>query len=289
LSKKQKANRGETIWTFGFAEADVEILNDWMGEMCASRLGKALLVRIKGIPMGNSLSPVRASLCLSECERLAWTASKHSRAVGFSTPEVSVQQSISGRRIADDTTLISRELCEECVERFGLWCYQHQRFARGLSIEVEEKGREIKMCDREIKIVGEEREEKLIINRYEKNREYLIGCAAEPKRVRFQPALGHVSARRVLTWITARWYEEWQKNETVENVLFGQLEVLAEILDLGYTPRFVQKTLGMISKPEWRQSAEIGKKWCKWLGRSDPNVHSKTALRQLLIDWNISI
>ena len=111
LTKKRKTCRGEKIWTVGHNEADLERLNDWVGAMKASRLGGVILWREKGIPMGNSMSPIRASLCLCECERRAWTQSAKSNHEGFGDGDVTVQQTIAGRRIADDTTLVSKQLC----------------------------------------------------------------------------------------------------------------------------------------------------------------------------------
>ena len=205
---------------------------------------------------------------------------------GFSDGCVTVQQTIAGRRIADDTTLLSKELCEDCLEKFGIWCYQDQRFAKGLAIEVEEKGTEVTMCDRKIRINQENRIE---ITRYEKNREYLILNEAEPKRIRFQPSLGHVSTRRVKSWITARWFDEIQKNDVPENIWFGQLEVVSEVICLGYPPKFVMQALGAISKPEWRQTLKLAKAWCKLLGTRNAAEMARQGLRQMLQDWMIDM
>ena len=289
LSKKKKAIRGETIWTFGHAEGDLERLNEWMGSLTASRLGDAMLIRVRGIPMGNSMSPVRASLCLSECERRAWTTNQYTTQEGFADSQTTVINTIAARRIADDTTMLSKELCTDCLEEFGVWCYEKQKYARGLAIEIEETGKRVTMCDRVIAIKEKDGLEYICITRFEKNREFLVGNESNPKRIRFQPGLGHVSTQRIRAWITARWFDEQEKNDLAKNIIYGQLEVLSEIVCLGFSPQTVLIVLKTISKPEWRRTAELGKRWIRLVSSRRPVEYSRAALRQLMMSWTIDM
>ena len=122
-----------------------------------------------------------------------------------------------------------------------------------------------------------------------KNREFLCGNERAAKRLRFQPDLGHVSARRVKTWITARWFDDAQKNDQAQNILYGQLEVVSEILCLGYTPRFVRRSLSLISEPEWRNCAKRAKSWCKLVGQRGTSDLARESLRELMIGWRIDM
>lgn len=66
LSKGGVRRRGVRSWSFGFRGCELEQVVNWTTGHTLSRIGKHLLRRKRGVPMGSSISPAKASLALSE-------------------------------------------------------------------------------------------------------------------------------------------------------------------------------------------------------------------------------
>jgi hypothetical protein len=89
--------------------------------------------------------------------------------------------------------------------------------------------------------------------------------------------------------ITARWHEEQEKNDIASNIIYGQLEVLSEIICLGFSAHTVLQVLKSICKPEWRKSVELGKRWCKLVRGGDEAGKAREGMRTLLKSWHIDM
>ena len=68
-------------------------------------------------PMGSSISPVKAAIALSECERVAITDKAAAAQWELTQGDESPSDVISGVRLADDITLVSKMLCTRCMEK----------------------------------------------------------------------------------------------------------------------------------------------------------------------------
>ena len=62
--------KGTKCWSFDRLEA----MAAWTATLRLTRIGKHLLWRTTGVPMGASDSPIKASIVLSDCERRSFTA-----------------------------------------------------------------------------------------------------------------------------------------------------------------------------------------------------------------------
>ena len=106
----------------------------WTAAHKLTRLGKFLLRRRKGVPMGSGILPEEANTALGECERLAYADSASAKRRRFSVAGWTPEDIARSRRLANDITLRSKVPCGDCL-------FQRTRtFYRGLKLEVAEKG-----------------------------------------------------------------------------------------------------------------------------------------------------
>ena len=180
--------------------------------------------------------------------------------LGFVEKGQDPREAIGGKREADDITLLSRELCAPCMRGFCRHCYK-----KPLLLEWEEQGKAADTCDREIRIVpcverdDGELGEKLRVRRADKNAEWVRGMAPGPKRIRFQPPLGHVTTGQMAQWTHGRWCDEVRKNaqdEQAEDVtVLGCLSLLVEFLLMGYKGALVRAAVRKVRGAELRWMA----------------------------------
>ncbi len=142
------------------------------------------------------------------------------------------------------------------------------------------------MCARHVRIVQEEGgQEVLRVKRADKNVDWTRGVDAAPKRVRFQPPLGHVTAGVMSTWMHGRWVDELRKN--VEDprgpdlVVLGCVSLVAEFLLMGYKTAVVAKATRKVRSPELRW---IGNICGRWLQRFGPGVQERKKVQDEVWD-----
>ena len=159
-------------------------------------------------------------------------------------------------------------------------------YRRPLLWEWEEEGVEATMCARHVRIVQEEGgQEVLRVKRADKNLDWTRGVDAAPKRVRFQPPLGHVTAGVMSTWMHGRWVDELRKN--VEDprgpdlVVLGCVSLVAEFLLMGYKTAVVAKATRKVRSPELRW---IGNICGRWLQRFGPGVQERKKVQDEVWD-----
>ena len=150
-------------------------------------------------------------------------------------------------------------------------------YKKPLLLEWEEQGKAVDMCDREIRMVpcveGDEEVagEKLRVRRADKNADWVRGMAPGPKRIRFQPPLGHVVTGQMAQWIHGRWCDEVRKNaqdEQAQDVtVLGCLRLLVVFLLMGYKGAFVRTAVRKVRGVELRWMANIGSKWLRRFSR----------------------
>jgi len=266
--------RGFRGCTFGWKGGDLERITEWTAGHMLTRLGVHYLLRVRGVPMGSSISPVKASVALSDMEGTAYAKPEAARRRGFLTAHELPRQSISGKRSADDITLMSRECCLTCIKRWGQYVY------RGLLLEFEEEGQVCTMCDRFIELLegSEEGEVAIRIRRSDKNTPWVTGESSEPVRVRFQPCIGVAGCRQIAGWLQGRWSDEVAKNArdpyAADVTTLGVCSLVAELLLMGYSCGQVVKACRVIRAPELQWAVKAAKTWMQRFKEERPAARS---------------
>ena len=103
---------------------------------------------------------------------------------------------MGGVRYADDLTLMSGVLCEECLAEFG-----HTLYRAPIRFEVEESGALIGFCD----LTLWAHEGGLEMWRKDDNWKYVLGLESTPKKIRYPPFLGPgvVARSKLRAWLSA--------------------------------------------------------------------------------------
>jgi hypothetical protein len=83
LARRAIRRRGFASWSFGSDQDDIEQLVEWTAGHQLSRLGKHYLLRTTGVPMGSSISPIKASVALSDKEVDAYKDKERAWRRGF--------------------------------------------------------------------------------------------------------------------------------------------------------------------------------------------------------------
>ena len=84
-----------------------------------SKLGKHILRRKRGVPMGSSISPAKASIALSDMEVKAYRDEKKAKKRKFIAGKKGLRALVSGVRSADDITFFSKRFCRKCVRKWA--------------------------------------------------------------------------------------------------------------------------------------------------------------------------
>jgi len=290
LAKKKIPRRGFSSWSFGADDADVEQIVRWTAGHTLSKVGQHYLKRRRGVPMGSSISPAKASVALSDMEARGWKNKQQAIRHGFlrEGDRGDLRQDICGKRIADDITLMSKELDVRCMKFFARLV-----FRAPLGLEFEDEGQEVDMADFKIKVkIDVSGNEFLQCRRTDKNDRWLTGEDVEPKRLRFQPWFTKPAVRRVATWIVGRWYDVLRRGGSDDTrprgvVTTGCIAIVAEFLLMQYPASFMKKVLDCIRQPELLEMCQIGRSWLRLLGDTPASERIQTEFRILLIELGV--
>lgn len=110
LIKKAFRKRGERVWSF----SNPMRLVRWTNSMVITRCGKHLLRRVKGTPMGASISPIKAEIATAPRERAGRSDTRRAQTAGHVRRGEDVAEVIAGVRIADDGVVASKLECPAC-------------------------------------------------------------------------------------------------------------------------------------------------------------------------------
>jgi hypothetical protein len=281
LARRAIRRRGFAAWSFGHAQGDIEQLVEWTAGHQLSRLGKHYLLRTTGVPMGSSISPIKASVALSDREVDAFKDRHTAWKRGFVRHGQDPRERIAGKRIADDITLMSSEICWRCLASWARRMYR-----KPLAIELEDKGRATTMADRFVQI--EERpdgSEWLRVRRADKNTDWVHGYESTRPRVRYAPPLGQVTISQVRGWLVGRWLDELNKNgsdpEASVLIPWASMAALAEFQLLGYRSSFLRKVVRSVRHPELSGVSRLGVKWLNMFAECPAAATVQYELRQM--------
>ncbi len=78
-----------------------------------SRCGVHIVRRKRGTAMGASISPIKAEIVFSDCERKRLNQTARLKSEGFLVDNEDIRQVVMGCRYVDDLVLVSRTLCQK--------------------------------------------------------------------------------------------------------------------------------------------------------------------------------
>lgn len=259
LVRKSFQKKGQRVWSLRQLKQCVE----WPSTQVVSRTGRDMLVRVRGQPMGATLSPVKCAIVISECERRGWTNTNAAIAAGFVRKGDAVGYMINGKRIVGDVTVGSKVLCSDCVCEF----LEKLVYKAPLAIEVEEVGRTTGVADLEPSIIeGDgDQEEFLDVYQRDKSQEYVLGLVARPKRIRWEPWLGHQTVHQIQQWLVGRFHDVVEKNGHAllkkERQRCGIVEAMAEMVLLDYPKSMIVRALKGIRNPALTEWVKLAQEW----------------------------
>lgn len=262
LVRKEFRKRGQRVWSFTQLRQMVE----WSSTQVVSRVGQQMLVRIRGQPMGATMSPIKCAIAISECERRGWSNVEAARRAGYVLRGEAVTQVVNGKRLADDVTVASKLLCANCVCKF----LRRLVYKAPLKLEVEEIGQNIGVGDLELQILraglhGER--EHLDVFLRDKNAQFLVGAAPAPPRIRWEPFLGYQTGMQCTRWLTGRFFDIVYKNKHAvmaqARTTSGVIEAAVEMLALSYPLSMVKRAIGNIRNPGLERWRKIVLDWVK--------------------------
>lgn len=204
LIKRAFRKRGEKVWSF----TNLMRLVRWANSMTITRCGKHLLRRVKGTPMGASISPIKAEVVTASCERDGCLNAAGARRSNHLRRDETVADVLVGVRIADDGVVASKLECPLCIFSF----LERRVSRRPLIIEREEHGGVVHVADRCFECIPQDNDWNADCHLVDKNVDWVTGRSLTAPRTRYVEDLGCITTGTLTGSITGRFHETLRKN-----------------------------------------------------------------------------
>lgn len=226
------------VTSFTLAELEEILLGT--SRLKYSLVGSEVVAQELGIAMGDSLSSIKAELCLHERE--GWFL-RHP--VDYFSASETLQM-----RYADDVLSVSCTLCSKCLHRMCERIYK-----RPLRYGVEESGTRVSYLDLTIKFIGNH----MRIGPLTKNRNWAVGASVERVKNRYHANVtGIATADLLRQWISAHLHSVNRSAKSTNMRRVHILSQVCELVHLGYSYKAIKAAFYSVQSPSVRRVRDIG-------------------------------
>ena len=131
-------------------------------------------------------------------------------------------------------------------------------YRKPLKFEVEEKGAKLDFVDKELLLEWD----KVHIARKDPNKQYVMGTAPTPTKIRYPPYLGpaFVRRRKLKSWMMGTWFSETTADDP-ERQRLGALRVVAELQCLGFPNKVLKQVVASVQAPRVRKLRNVTQRY----------------------------